>query len=61
MNYRKINNNKVSLLGMGCMRLPIDENNEINVEKTEEMIKYAMEMALIIMIQLIHIIMVKVK
>lgn len=43
MNYRKINNNKVSLLGMGCMRLPIDENNEINVEKTEEMIKYAME------------------
>ena len=44
MQYREIKNTKVSLLGMGCMRLPlIPETNEIDFKKTEEMIKYAMD------------------
>ena len=44
MENRYIKNNKVSLLGMGCMRLPIVEGtNEIDFKRTEEMIAYAME------------------
>ena len=43
MEYRKIKNNKVSLLGMGCMRLPVNEENKIDVEKTAEMVGFAME------------------
>ena len=44
MQYREIKNTKVSLLGMGCMRFPlVPETNEIDYNKTEEMVKYAME------------------
>ena len=44
MQKREINNNIVSLLGMGCMRLPVvPQTNEIDFNKTEEMIKYAMD------------------
>lgn len=44
MENRMINNNKVSLLGMGCMRLPLIPNTEeIDFKKTEEMIAFAME------------------
>ena len=44
MENRKIKENSVSLLGMGCMRFPIiPDTNEIDIQKTEEMIAYAME------------------
>jgi predicted aldo/keto reductase-like oxidoreductase len=43
MENRKIRDNNVSLLGMGCMRLPlIPETEEIDVKRTEEMIAFAM-------------------
>ena len=39
MEKRFIKENNVSLLGMGCMRLPMVENTEeIDYAKTEEMI-----------------------
>jgi len=42
MQKRSINNQDVSLLGMGCMRLPkVDGTDEIDVKKTEEMIDFA--------------------
>ena len=42
MKKRFINNNEVSLLGMGCMRLPLVEGTEeIDFAKTEEMIDLA--------------------
>ena len=41
MEKRNIKNQEVSLLGMGCMRLPVNENNEIDYKKTEEMIDLA--------------------
>lgn len=41
MENRKIKDNLVSLLGMGCMRLPKKENDEIDYEATEAMIDYA--------------------
>ena len=44
MEYRKIKEQKVSLLGMGCMRLPLIEgSNEIDFKKTEEMIALAID------------------
>ena len=43
MQYRTIKDNKVSLLGMGCMRLPVTDTNEIDFERTTQMVKYAME------------------
>ena len=43
MEYRNIKTNKVSLLGMGCMRLPVNEDGNIDVERTAEMIKFAMD------------------
>ena len=44
MENREIKNNNVSLLGMGCMRLPLIPNTEeIDFKKTEEMIAYAMK------------------
>ena len=44
MEKRKINNYEISLLGMGCMRLPLMPNGEeIDVKRTEEMIEYAMK------------------
>lgn len=41
MQKRKINKQDVSLLGMGCMRLPVTNTNEIDYKKTEEMIDFA--------------------
>ena len=42
MEYRKIKENKTSLLGMGCMRLPlISGSDEIDYEHTKKMIDYA--------------------
>lgn len=41
MEKRLIKNQEVSLLGMGCMRLPVTESGEIDYEKTEEMIEIA--------------------
>lgn len=43
MIYNEINGASVSSLGMGCMRLPTDENGEINVAATREMVAYAMK------------------
>lgn len=42
MENRKIKNQSVSLLGMGCMRFPkVPNTEEIDIVKTEEMIDYA--------------------
>ena len=43
MIYNEISGVSVSSLGMGCMRLPTDENSEINVEATREMVAYAIK------------------
>ena len=45
MIYKKFQDLQLSSLGMGCMRLPLidGEDSKIDVEKTEEMIRYAME------------------
>lgn len=44
MQYRKINNNTVSLLGMGCMRLPlVSGSEEIDYEHTAKMIDLAIK------------------
>jgi len=44
MEMRKIKEQEVSLLGMGCMRLPLVSNSdEIDVNKTRKMIDYAMK------------------
>ena len=41
---RNIKEEKVSLLGMGCMRLPLIEGtDEIDFEHTKEMVKYAID------------------
>ena len=45
MQYRtfpKINE-KVSLLGMGCMRLPLHEDESVNEEKAIEIIRGAID------------------
>ena len=47
MEKRMINNQEVSLLGMGCMRLPVTEDNQIDYVKTEQMIDYAYENGII--------------
>ena len=44
MIYNSFADKKLSALGMGCMRFPVKENNsQIDMEKTREMIAYAME------------------
>lgn len=44
MIYNEILGERLSAIGMGCMRLPtIGDNNEIDVARTREMIAYAME------------------
>ena len=44
MEYRNINDEKVSLLGMGFMRLPLVEGtDEIDYEHTKKMVKYAID------------------
>ncbi len=44
MIYKDFKNKKLSMLGMGCMRLPLkdDESKQIDEEKTAEMIEYAL-------------------
>jgi predicted aldo/keto reductase-like oxidoreductase len=41
MEYRKINNEEVSLLGFGCMRFSEDKNGKIIETKAFEMLNYA--------------------
>ena len=41
MIYKDFKDIKLSALGMGCMRLPVDENKEIDMAKTAEMVEYA--------------------
>lgn len=41
MEKRKIQQQEVSLLGMGCMRLPKKDNDEIDIEETQKIIDYA--------------------
>lgn len=43
MEYRKLNDNKVSLLGFGCMRFPVLENGKINEAEAENMIDKAIK------------------
>lgn len=45
MIYNNFQDKKLSSLGLGCMRLPIidGDENKIDEEKAEEMIKYAIE------------------
>lgn len=44
MIYKNFKGKKLSMLGMGCMRLPLkdDESKQIDEEKTAEMIEYAL-------------------
>ena len=41
MIYKNFKDKNLSTLGLGCMRLPVNENNKIDVEKTREMVNYA--------------------
>lgn len=41
MQYNKIKDQEVSLLGFGCMRLPVDEAGLIAEEQAKEMLDYA--------------------
>ncbi len=45
MIYKKFQNEQLSALGLGCMRFPVknDNNAEIDMDKTREMVAYAME------------------
>ncbi|MCI8630150.1 MAG: 4Fe-4S dicluster domain-containing protein [Firmicutes bacterium] len=45
MVYKNFKNLKLSALGMGCMRLPVIDNNDSNIDeqKTAEMVAYAMK------------------
>lgn len=43
MKLSKFLNNDISLLGFGCMRFPVDENNKINEVEASKMLDYAIE------------------
>jgi len=43
MIYRDFQDKKLSLLGFGTMRLPLDENKQIDEAQVEEMVQYAMD------------------
>jgi predicted aldo/keto reductase-like oxidoreductase len=45
MKYNKLEkmNKEISMLGLGCMRLPEKEDQTIDIEATKEMVKYAFE------------------
>lgn len=43
MEYRKLRDNKISLLGFGCMRFPVLENGKINEAEAENMIDKAIK------------------
>lgn len=42
MIYKKFQNLSLSALGLGTMRLPVDEEQKIDMEKTQELVSYAM-------------------
>lgn len=41
MKYNYIKNFKVPYLGFGCMRLPINQNNQINIMEFQKMVDLA--------------------
>ena len=41
MIFKNFQDIKLSALGMGCMRLPVDAHKEIDMAKTAEMVEYA--------------------
>jgi hypothetical protein len=43
MFYNDACGEKLSRLGFGCMRLPVDENGAINTPEFEKMVDYAIE------------------
>lgn len=43
MIYNKFGELSLSALGMGCMRLPVNESGEIDMATTREMVAYAMK------------------
>lgn len=43
MEFRKIGNEIVSLLGFGCMRFPLDQDGKIDEPKAEAMLKTAID------------------
>ncbi len=45
MLYRKMNNvnSKLSILGFGCMRLPVKENGQIDEPQATKMLRYAID------------------
>ena len=43
MIYRKFKDLEISMLGFGLMRLPVNEEKTIDMEKTAEMVDYAMK------------------
>lgn len=43
MEYRKIGNDSVSLLGFGCMRFPLTADGKIDEPEAEEMLKKAID------------------
>ena len=45
MIYRNFKGKELPFLGLGCMRLPVIENDENNIDmdKAKEMVAYAME------------------
>lgn len=53
MIYRDFQDFKLSALGMGCMRLPVQgsDYSAVDVETTKKMIAYAFEKASIILIR----------
>lgn len=42
MIYKKFQDLNLSALGLGAMRLPVNENREIDMDKTQELVSYAM-------------------
>ena len=43
MIYKKFKEEKLSLLGFGTMRLPLDAEGKVDEAQVEDMVKYAME------------------
>lgn len=43
MYYNNFKGENLSALGLGAMRLPCNEDSSINIEKTEQMVSYAIE------------------
>jgi len=45
LKYNKLEkmNKEISMLGLGCMRLPVNEDDTIDINATKEMVKYAFD------------------